>query len=236
MAITPASIVHIISYITSSRCRLHTFKANGNSIGSKGVRRLVKAIEKGNHGLLNVEMYSNQLGSGESVNEGDVVEDVSEDKDTNETHLDEWQSHETMLQRVLWRNKLLVEATEREATDLLRYSRAMLLHGKKCESPTSTLRRPHGTNSKVSPFQNLPTEIQLSILSLLAPVLSPAQRIRIFAYASTMDTLPRLAPSLPSAGHGFHWGGIGGAPSQAERGRREWLAEMECEVYDPARD
>jgi hypothetical protein len=185
-------------------------------------------------------MYSNQLGSGESVNGGDVVEDVSEDEDTNlnETHLDEWQSHETMLQRVLWRNKLLMDATKREAIDLLRYSRAMLLHGKKCEeSPTSTLCWPHGTNSKVFPFQNLPTEIQLSILSLLAPALSPTQRIRIFAYASTLDTLPRLAPSLPSAGHGFHWGGIGGAlPSQAERGRREWLAEMECEAHDPTRD
>ena len=41
------------------------------------------------------------------------------------------------------------------------------------------------------PFTRLPIEFQLSFLSHLAPLLSTAQRLRIFEYASDMATLPR---------------------------------------------
>jgi hypothetical protein len=56
---------------------------------------------------------------------------------------------------------------------------------------------PHASNPHF-PFARLPIEIQLMILSLLAPKLSSSQLIRIFEHAIDKATLPDLFLRLPS--------------------------------------
>ncbi|KAF8916475.1 hypothetical protein CPB85DRAFT_285899 [Mucidula mucida] len=159
--ITQLSLAPIIEYITSRRCRLHTLKCNGNNFGLRGVSSLVKAIDTGNYSLVNVELFSNHSATPDDADDEDIPD---------------WKTTESLLGRVLGRNIYLRQQTAREALELLRHSRAAILH----------------------PSSRFPTEIQLYILSFLAPSLSEAQRLNIYNYASTTKTLPNLLPTLQS--------------------------------------
>ena len=136
------------------------------------------------------------------------------------------------------------------------------IHQDNCEC-LPTFHNPH-PNSPVSidkpqasnmhfPFTRLPIEIQLMVLSQLAPMLSSSQQIRIFEHAIDKTTLPDLSLSLPS----FDGGGTGGTLRRhgnsniysrsglsTLRGdystsmiyvieKHKWLDLVGCDAYDP---
>jgi hypothetical protein len=233
---THRSARHLVSYISSQRCRLHTLKCNGNSLGYKGVKAIIRAIESSNYSLTHVELYSNQLAE-RQVSLSDTGSDS--DSDPNPTHLDAWKEAESQIQHILSRNRRLKRETEKQAFGLLRYSRSLLLP----------------STSAYSPFKALPTELQHYILSFLAPTLSPSQRIAVLTYGSDVNTLPKLLPniwSLNSGGCvpdplslGFSQFGMTNGCSRGkcmgsgnslvcrrEQERQSWLETMGCAAYD----
>jgi hypothetical protein len=129
-----------------------------------------------------------------------------------------WFHLEKKLKNTLARNIYLKRRVIDQSLRLLRYSRQLLwqnsprntetsfapvcadaCEGSPVSQPTtrndSDINDPHPS----FPFMRLPTEIQLSVLSHLAPLLSTAQRLRIFEYASDKATLPTLRLCLPSS-------------------------------------
>ncbi|EMD35652.1 hypothetical protein CERSUDRAFT_106938 [Gelatoporia subvermispora B] len=227
LGLTPASAPYIVDYISSQHCRLHTLKINGNKLGLRGVRSIVRAVHRHNFTLLKLEMYANSLS--DNITPGSSETPASEEEEGAVPAI--WQDSERELKKVLLRNEHLKKATERDALTLLRYSRAVLLRPRSltatpssaavpCSefcacarahndslSPTSSLFSSIGAplalpelqpSAPPFPFTRLPTELQLHILSFLAPILSSAQRIRIYTYASTPTTLPSLLPCLTS--------------------------------------
>ncbi|KAH9923021.1 RNI-like protein [Amylocystis lapponica] len=160
-----------------------------------------------------------------------------------------WQASEQELRRVLQRNAHLKRATERDALALLRHARAALLRpaSRSCAAPGGF------------PFARLPTELQLHVLSFVAPLLSAAQRIRVCAYAAARATLPPLSSAaglgfpvsmpggwvagwgVPSVGMRRRGSGAGaegsggvGANSSGwrEQERTRWLALMRCNAFE----
>ncbi|KAF9007311.1 hypothetical protein BDZ89DRAFT_1168510 [Hymenopellis radicata] len=214
--ITQRSLAPIIEYISSGRCRLHTLKCNGNSFGLRGVSTLVKAIDTGNYSLINVELFSNHSATPDDVDDEDIPD---------------WKTTESLLGRVLGRNIHLRQHTAKEALQLLRHSRAAILH----------------------PSSRFPIEVQLYILSFLAPSLSEAQRLNIYKYASTPKTLPNLLPTLQSydgpvcvpdpLNMGLSvWkihrtGGCtscsGSLVCHRDQERQKWLGIVRCSFFDP---
>lgn len=95
---------------------------------------------------------------------------------------------------------LLAELVEREPPH-----HSNCTHSHKCEClptfhiahsrPPSPL--PLHASTSYFPFARLPIEIQLNILSLLAPILSSSQQIRIFEHAVDKATLPDLSLRFP---------------------------------------
>ena len=171
----------------------------------RGARAIVRAIHHHNFTLGKLELYANGLADADADESGETS--ASDDESTGSGRA-LWQDSEKELARVLQRNRLLREVTEREALNLLRYARAVLL---KPRNPTALaasralvpLVTVSGESFPVLPFRftSLPVELQLHILSFLAPTLSTAQRIRIYAYASSAETLPPLLPTLASRGN-----------------------------------
>jgi hypothetical protein len=121
--------------------------------------------------------------------------------------------------------------------------------------PSIPIDDPHASNSHF-PFTRLPTEIQLMILSQLAPILSSSQQIRIFEYAIDKTTLPDLSLRLPSSNGTSHktassgaGPGFFGSTYLAQRSRsfatmnvtfipdmtekEKWLELAGCDAYDP---
>lgn len=228
MGLTSSCAPHIISHLSSPRCALRIFKCNGNSLGFRAVRSIIRAIERNNFTLLMVEMYSNQLpqppGNSDNTSE-DENDEGAEDEGEREAGLDAWKESDKLLRRLLSRNAHLRRETETEAVQLLRYSRTLLLR-----SARPPIRN---RSNKPQRFTALPTELQLYIMTFLAPVLSSAQRIRIYNYAASPATLPRLLPNLLSGKAGDRMGASGSFVCHRDQERRAWLAEVRCEVYDP---
>ena len=101
------------------------------------------------------------------------------------------------------------------------------------------------TSNSHFPFTRLPIEIQLMVLSQLAPILSSSQQIRIFEHAIDKTTLPDLSLHLPSSD------GRGGRPradifgpkstqgsgvvpeNRRDQERQRWLDLVKCDAYDP---
>ena len=122
-----------------------------------------------------------------------------------------------MIKQILARNDLLQKRLHTDALMLLVYSRRLLMcpvrrNASRAQTPVKLARtlsdpmeRPGGSadvssgssvpsslSSTVFRFHALPIEIQQHVLSHLAPILSPSQRIRIFEYAATPATLKPL--------------------------------------------
>lgn len=129
-----------------------------------------------------------------------------------------WVDLEKKLKNTLARNIYLKRRVVDQSLELLRYSRQLLwqnsphnseksfgpLCADDCEcslvsQPTTATDSQSNNPHPSFPFTRLPIEIQLSILSHLAPFLSTAQRLRIFEYASNKATLPTLRLCLPSS-------------------------------------
>ncbi|KAF9264549.1 RNI-like protein [Marasmius fiardii PR-910] len=209
--ITHHSVPFIVDFLTSPRCRLHTLRLNGNIIGFRGVRKIISAIESRNFTLLNLEMHANQL-AGAQGSDDTSGEDDNDSVVTQEA----WKDSDSLLKRILTRNSHLKRAVEKEALELLVFSRVLLLRSSKgpqrvgrsiqprsdsCSCISDSSHSPSSNTDRsgdILPFTAFPTELQLQILSLLAPTLSPRQRFNIFAYASSPSTLPSLLPCLSS--------------------------------------
>ncbi|KAF8633165.1 hypothetical protein AX17_004666 [Amanita inopinata Kibby_2008] len=209
MNITARSVPHLKAYVSSKRCKLCVLKCNGNSLGYRAMRSLIQAVEQYNYTLTILELHSNHLMDIHSSNDNMSDEEL---RSVNAT--DVWKECSILIKKIVTRNEHLKRETERQALQLLRYARAVLLHlgsdtaildcalepGRRNRSPSDTNRF---TNALVKqadlpslPFRNLPVEVQQHILSFLTPILSPAQRINIYRYAATPKTLPPLLPRL----------------------------------------
>lgn len=210
MGLTYHSAPHIIEYLSSSRCRLSTLRVNGNRLGIRGGRGIVRALQRHNFTLTKLEMYANGIADADASSET-----TGSDDDGAGTMM--WSDKQKELDRLLTRNMHLKRATGREALSLLRYARAVLLRpsndgtgtgASACmalvpsrspmDSLLSAIAAPYVLSppEPAFPFQRLPTELQLHTLSFLAPTLSSAQRIRIYTYAASPSTLPPLLPTL----------------------------------------
>ncbi|KAJ7594342.1 hypothetical protein C8J56DRAFT_434718 [Mycena floridula] len=165
--LTPKSAEYIAQYVSSSRCRLHTLKCNGNFLGLPGVNSIVQAVEKANYALKSIELHSNNLAD-----------------DPNGSGSD-WKETQARIALCIARNRHIEKQIQTEAFILLKYSRALLHASDKGQTDSTR-------TGSYFPFALLPIELQQEILSFLAPMLSPSQRISIFTYASSSETLPRL--------------------------------------------
>ncbi|KAF7797351.1 hypothetical protein EIP86_008546 [Pleurotus ostreatoroseus] len=119
-------------------------KFSANKLGQRGVWSIVSAMER-NYSLISVESYSND-------DEDETALDT-EDLPTAAEVL----NRKNMLQR---RNDTYRKQVEREALDLLRYSRVLLLG--LAQIPQAPL--------------VIPIEIQLHVLAFFAPSLTDSQR------------------------------------------------------------
>lgn len=277
------------------RCRLTDFKASANRMGYSGLKKILKAIKRC-WTLERVDLYANDID-----NRGDNEEDSSDDEEERAkdrvpfTKRNLERKFEDKLQGILLRNLHMKRIVRKEAFELLRCSRLLLLNrhpdlGRShsellaelveqeaphhyrctqknnckclptfCDPPSRTpspvpIDPPHASNSPF-PFTRLPTEIQLTVLSQLAPMLSSSQQIQIFEHAVDKATLPDLSLHLPSFKGGCRMpttGGRGGLARSTNSLRysaqgsnsfeaaphimtqaQKWLELVGCDAYDP---
>jgi hypothetical protein len=208
-----------------------------------------------------MEFYANQRSGDNAESEEFAFDDETEgEEEVDESSFDAWKACQSHLTRLRARNDHLRRETQGQALELLRYSRPLLLHSSlNRESSVPSATTPPGQSSALTlqdpdifPFMRLPMELQLSILALLAPSLSSAQRSRIFSYAASASTLPPLLPflnrirdsdeclpdpALLTAGH-CNGGRCPGMMNMMvscnkDKERARWLNEMGCSSYDP---
>ena len=226
----------------------------------KGVRSIARAVEEKNYSLSAIEFHANRLtGDGlmEHQSEGEDDEGDSGQTASNATEEALMGAVLQKITRIAIRNSTFKRETEYQALKLLRYSRTLLLH-KSLEGHNETSSASMA-NLQAFRFADLPIELQLLILSRLAPSLSPRQRSRVFHYAADPTTLPPLLPKLTSSclpdpgvmgfGTGKVWALNGEQSHQCgtgqcmgarntvscsiEASRSQWLSLMGCNRYDP---
>lgn len=132
----------------------------------------------------------------------------TDDQDHSELE-DEWGGWLTLqasMKTILTRNVFSKRQTAREALSLLKYSRLMLQplsppetvsSCAECECIPTVLQNTASPSNSL--FHGLPVEIQLAILSQLAPTLSTQQQLKVFTYATDLRTLPSLRLCLPAS-------------------------------------
>lgn len=237
LGLTYTSTQYITAYVKDrSRCRhLRRLLLNANNLESEGITDIVAAIETGNWGLKEIEMFSN------TSDQAAYAEQAKK------------------LKKLLIRNQTFRRAVEKEALGLLLPARGLLMPPHVSETLTC-----HSSSSLPEPRRSaqLPTEICLHILSFLAPALSPSQRISVFSYASSYTTLPPLLPKLfpldrgggcvpdptnsplglvgmdVSESAGKHGSGcmegcMKGIVCVREVQRTRWLETVGCDIYEP---
>lgn len=171
--VTYAAVPHIVNFISSPRSHLHTLRANGNKIGIRGIREIVQAVERHNYNLTKVDLFANWADGSETESEEDRT-------------MEAWKKLRERLDNATKRNERLKRETAKGAFTLLRHSRAVLLRTIGVSQAIQQYDYP-------TPIPRLPMELQLHILSFLAPTLTTTQRLRIFNFAATPLTLPRLS-------------------------------------------
>ncbi|KAF9494972.1 RNI-like protein [Pleurotus eryngii] len=212
MGITHRSVPILVEYFSSPRCRLETLKLNGNSLGFRGVRSVIRAIGRHNYTLTSVEMWSNNGPGSEVDNNVTQVED--DDFPTHGT----WQENNVALIPIMLRNDHLAKATRKEALELLRLARTLLLPSHRIDPLLA-----------VFPFMQLPTELQIHVFTFLSPTLSSSQRNRICAYASSFATLPHryeLSGNLSTSSSHAN------AASTTAKGKSKLLHSLGCYFYE----
>ncbi|KAG7448738.1 uncharacterized protein BT62DRAFT_946378 [Guyanagaster necrorhizus] len=228
--ITHRSAPHIISYISShERCRLHTFKCNGNALGHSAVKRIISAIEKRNFVLSGIELYSNHMAT------------ESDDDDTSSDDTD-WKELESKLRLILSRNMHLKRVAEKEALGLLCYSRTLLLPSTSsalCMLPTEIkLHILSFLAPSLSPSQRINVCTYASALTTLPPLLPK------LSGGELKICLPDPFSLGFAEGEKKVWevrGATGGCASgkclgavlcHKEQQRTKWLEAVECSAYD----
>lgn len=215
--ITSDAAPAIASFISSPRCRLRHLALSANSLGTEGIDIIVNAMER-NFSLRVVELFG----------DGDLS--YSKRKGNFER-----------------RNERLQDCVAREAIQLLRYARLLLMPGgNRADTPSSaaTLARPT--------FDGLPLELKQHILTFIAPHLSTSQCLQVFNFASSPSTLPLLNLNSPMSclpdPSAMLFGLTGSMRSPCENGcigltnsllcrneavRSNWLLKVRCDLPDP---
>jgi hypothetical protein len=206
VGLTRKSLPYITSYIESRRSHpLNLLKLNGNRLGYRSLGKIIQTIECHNFSLVNLEVYGNRSSDGPTSGSS-----------SNDEGNSLWSSIQADLTRLLLRNNHLKNMVEHQALTLLWCARPILLRSSRPSLSVNTspahskLSAPTGSQDITSqekcdlPAQNqhksapclptLPVELQLYILSFIAPCLSTAQRLRVFSYCSNPSTLPQLFP------------------------------------------
>lgn len=238
MNITRLSFPHIKEYVSSKRCKLTVFKCNGNLLGWSAVHSIIEAVRDNNYSLTTLELHSNHL-LDETTDETGANQQISGDA---------WKECLQSIELVVARNELLCRETRRQALQLLRYARAVLLHPKSnCVEPKQLSgTAPNTANIKPSSLScgDLPLEVQLYILSFISPILSSRQRSNIFNYAATLSTLPSLLPQQLTGSmigwrgvmyHGYTSGRRAGQvlnPMGSRDGECRFLTAVGCTMYE----
>lgn len=206
LGLTPASAPTLITFLTSPRSRaLETLKCNGNSLGLRTIRALVRAVKRRNFSLTKLEVYSNHLTPVASSSSATDVDDEEHEPIDGRRRKAAWDECESELKKVLLRNDLLRKRVQDEALALLRYARTLLFCSSLHVHPdpisewtylSDTLPTQNTLTHDVFPFRALPLEIQHYILSFLAPALSSSQLIRLFKFSASPSTLRPVLPKL----------------------------------------
>ncbi|KAF8172280.1 hypothetical protein BJ912DRAFT_994151 [Pholiota molesta] len=210
-------------------CKLTELHASENHMGYRGVRAIIVALERC-WTLHKVELLPNDIGEPPNEEENDEIEATKEGEGTfplarmpgfdtgsfgGMHSIGSAILHEA-LDRVVSRNVSLKPMIIKEALLLLKYSRLMLQKKLQLDlQPTQQGRLTTNALENSFSFTYLPTEIQLCVLSPLAPTLSHVQRIRVFEYAVDPSTLPSL--QLP----------------EQQTTPKEWAASIGCDAFDP---
>ncbi|KXN89553.1 hypothetical protein AN958_05420 [Leucoagaricus sp. SymC.cos] len=229
----------IAAYLSSPRCRLQVLRCNGNSLGLRGIKPIVRAIERQNYSLRNIEFYANQL-QNEETDSGSTS--TSEEEEGNRkitlkrNDIQTWKGCEALVKTILLRNTHLKREVNKQSVILLRYARPLLLLGQRRQNlPENT------ATERQTQLQSLPLELQHHILYFLAPSLSSSQRTRVFDYATSVKTLPQLLPSLYTLSRSVHVGSGNGMtcildPSSIEfaPGETIWPVKSNHNPFKPA--
>lgn len=208
----PDSGTHIATYLRSSRCRLRRLSINGNELGYDSLQLIVSAY-KHNFTISTLDMHANLT-------------------DADSTMTEVLKSLTAQREKLQDRNQMLRQLVREESLCLLRHARLVLCRREKNLDVSASHASLHA--------RSLPTEILLHILSFLAPTLSAAQRIRIYAYASDSTTLPPLLPNLMTriAHHADNHRAARPHTPTTKRGEEqdEWLITVDCSACDRAPD
>lgn len=180
---TRAVVPIIVDYVRSPRCHLERLQCNANSLSLPGARSIVDAIEKFNYTLGKVNVDDQHM---------------DDDGGNAEERAIAWQEGWRILSSATRRNFESKIVVKTQAIALLRYCRALYLHPAQRESPNPL--QPAFVSSRKSLgyresclFFKLPLEIQLEILTFLAPTLSYQQLVCVVRYAADITSLPRVS-------------------------------------------
>ena len=181
-------------------------------------------MQQANFNLTSMEMYGIRTRQGGQEDSGE-----GSSGDGSVTLHGETVLFAVAMRWVLSRNELLQNRARAAALQLLRYSRTLLMRpGRASED-----------KARSPPFQSLPTELQLQILSLTVDTLSANQRIRIFRFASDRTTLPSLLPDLlrreSEEVPELDLLEKSSAPvtlSPRDANRAQWLQTVGCDIYE----
>ena len=211
--LTPANGRALAAYIGGAHCKLVQLQANANQMKKRGVKAIIVAAQSC-WTLETLGLYANDFMAGDELDESSPSDDDDDAfpvvdlrhfaaenvvEPGNGCGIKEFES---TLRYTLTRNIVMKGQVKAQALDLLRYSRVMLQRTSTSSQElfrTKPLVRRDSPPSEIEPttFRSLPIEVQLRILSHLAPSLSSLQRIRIFEYAVNKNTLPALVLQLP---------------------------------------
>ena len=227
MALTPSSVPLLAEFLTTDMTesslnhvpgpctglpttitRVRDLRLNGNALTLPCVRRIVTVLEQTNFSLLHLELFGNHLNFNMTNPPASPVTPESSSSNGSPTGgekaeepLLNWQAYNRALIQVFARNRMLTSSTKSAAINLLTPARCLLLPpspARRNEKEFEGLRRDNNHTRSTFPWRLLPVELQLYILSLISPNLSPQQHIKIWNYASDRSTLPPLY-SLPSS-------------------------------------
>ncbi|KAI5996209.1 hypothetical protein EDD15DRAFT_2251039 [Pisolithus albus] len=174
---TRAVVPIIVDYVRSPRCHLERLQCNANNLSLPGARSIIDAIEKFNYTLGKVNVDDQHM---------------DDDGGNAEERAIAWQEGWRILSSATRRNfesKIMVKT---QAIALLRCCRVLYLRPAQRES-SNPLQPVSVLSHKSCLFFKLPLEIQLEILTFLAPTLSYQQLVRVVRYAADITSLPRLS-------------------------------------------